>query len=109
MVLFSKFSYGSGKINTKVKIDVSKMTSKLYFVRIAKIVINSFSLEILDPFKVHVNIFDIGLYADNKLLKKKVQRQDEKNAQNFSVEIHSVFATFNISRDLSARTSFTHS
>ena len=49
------------------------MTSKLYFVREAKIVINSFSLEILDPFKVHVNIFDIGLYEDNKLLKEKVQ------------------------------------
>ena len=44
------------------------MTSKLYFVRIAKIVINSFSLEILDPLKVHGNIFDIALYADNKLL-----------------------------------------
>ena len=85
------------------------MTAKLYFARIAKIVTNSFSLEILDPFKVHVNIFDIGLYADNKLLKKKVQGQDEKNAQNFSVEIHSVFATFNISRDLNARTSFQHS
>ena len=56
-MLFSKFSYGSGKINTKVKIDVSKMMSKLYFVRVAKIVINSFSLEILDPFKVNVNIF----------------------------------------------------
>ena len=85
------------------------MTSKLYFVREAKIVINSFSLEILDPFKVHVNIFDIGLYADNKLLKEKVQWQAEKNAQNFSVEIHSVFAAFNISRDLSAHTSFEHS
>ena len=69
-MLFSKFSYGSGKINTKVKINVSKMTSKLYFVRIAKIVINSFSLEILDPLKVHGNIFDIVLYADNKHLKK---------------------------------------
>ena len=58
---------------------------------------------------MHVNIFDIGLYADNKLLKKKVQGQAEKNAQNLSVEIRSVFAAFNISRDLSARTSFEHS
>ena len=33
------------------------MTPKLYFVRIAKIDINSFSLEILDPIKVNVNIF----------------------------------------------------
>ena len=50
------------------------MTSKLYFVRIAKIVINSFSLEILDPLKVHGNIFD---NADNKLLKKKCKCKDK--------------------------------
>ena len=49
------------------------------------------------------------LLADNKLLKKKVQGQAQKNAQNLSVEIHSVFAAFNISLDLSARTSFEHS
>ena len=59
------------------------MTSKLYFVRIAKIVIITFSLEILDPFKVNVNIFDMGLYADNKLLKKKVRKLPRVCRQKF--------------------------
>ena len=61
------------------------MTPKLYFVRIAKIDMKSLIL-----------------------LKKKVQGRAEKNAQRLSVEIHPVFVAFNISRDLSARTSFEH-
>ena len=41
-------------------------------------------------FAVHVKIFVMRRYAIHKLLKKKVRRKAEKNAQKLSVEIYSV-------------------
>ena len=46
------------------------------------------SLEL--PFAVHVNIVVMRRYAIHELLKKKVRREAEKNAQKLSVEIYSV-------------------